>query len=345
MKKELRQDTSSNVGLAIVGCGAITETFYMPAISRYPQLLKHLVLVDTDVGRAKKIADRFRVGKILADYREVGRTVDGVIVAVPHHLHYSIAKYFLTQGVHVLCEKPLTETIAEARELVQLSKTNKVTLSVNLTRRLMPSSEKVKELLSIGAIGKVDSITYLDGSEFNWPTASGFYFNSKISRQGVLFDMGSHVLDLICWWLGGIPSVVASENDSFGGCEAVASLSLDYCGASIKVRLSRLSKLPNTYVIEGEHGSIEGMVYSGNYLTLRSDRGSKKMKLSSDRFGMSGYALRLINNFVDVIQNGAGPIIPAEETFASIELLTEAYKKVQQFSLPWYNPQVNSYEG
>jgi len=343
MKNHPHLKKNKAVTLAIVGCGAITETFYLPALSQYPQVLEHLILVDNDIQRAKKLADNFHLGKITADYNEIISSADGVIVAVPHHLHYRIAKSFLAQGVHVLCEKPLTETVAEARELVSLADVNKVTLSVNLTRRLMPSSEKVKDLLNAGTIGKVQSITYLDGSEFNWPTASGFYFDSKISTKGVLFDMGAHVLDLICWWLGGMPSVIKSENDSFGGCEAVASLILDYHGISVNVRLSRLSKLPNTYVIAGDRGSIEGMVYNGNYITLKSDKGSKTIKLTSDQSGMSGYALRLVRNFINVILHGAHPLIPAQEALASIELLTKAYEKKENFLLPWYNVKANSY--
>jgi len=343
MIKDVVFSTGKSVVLAIVGCGAITETFYLPALSRYPKILESLILVDNDIKRAKKMADCFHVSKISTDYNEIISSVDGVVVAVPHHLHYRIAKSFLAQGVHVLCEKPLTETIGEARELVSLADTNKVTLSVNLTRRLMPSTEKVKDLLSSGAIGRVHSITFLDGSEFNWPTASGFYFDYKISQKGVLFDMGSHVLDLICWWLGGMPSVIKSENDSFGGCEAVASLVLDYQGVVVNVRLSRLSKLPNTYVITGERGSIEGMAYNGNYITLKSDKGSKTLKLSSDQSGMPGYALKLTSNFIDVILNGARPLIPAQEALASIELLTEAYRTAQKFTLPWYNVKANSY--
>jgi predicted dehydrogenase len=148
MKEKAHQDSEDAVTLAIVGCGAITETFYMPAFSDHPDILEHLVLVDTDLGRAKTIAERFHVGRVVPDYKEVVSLVDGAIIATPHHLHYGIAKDFLEKGVHVLCEKPLTETVAEARELVQLSDSNKGTLSVNLTRRLMPSSEKVKELLS-----------------------------------------------------------------------------------------------------------------------------------------------------------------------------------------------------
>ena len=334
---------TDTITIAIVGCGAITETFYLPALSRFPKVLEHLILVDNDVMRAKKMAERFHIDKVSSDFRETLSTVDGAIIAVPHHLHFPIAKCFLEQGIHVLCEKPLTDTVEEARELVNLSTEKNVSLSVNLTRRLMPASEKVKDLLQSGAIGKLLSLTYLDGSEFNWPTASGFYFNSKISQKGVLFDMGAHVLDLLCWWLGGKPSIVKSENDSFGGCEAVASLVLDYQGVSAQVRLSRLSKLPNTYVIKGERGSIEGMVYNGNSFTFKTAQGTKTIKLSSHQTGMPDYALKLVNNFIEVICHGAQPLIPAQEALASIELLTEAYGKKQKFSLPWYNLKVHSY--
>ncbi len=343
MKKDSILSNSNAVTLAIIGCGAITETFYLPAFNQYPKILERLILVDTDLGRAKNMADRFHVSNVSSDYNEVLHSVDGVIIAVPHHLHYLIAKHFLAQGVHVLCEKPLTDTVTEAQELIHIAETNNIALSINLTRRLMSSSVKVKELLSTGAIGKVRSIRYLDGSEFDWPTASGFYFDFKISQKGILLDIGSHVLDLICWWLGGRPSVVSSENDSFGGCESVSSLNLDYHGASVSIRLSRLSKLPNNYVIVGERGSIEGMVYTDNNLIMKSNKGLEKIKVQSDQTGMDGYGRRLVTNFIDVVVHGARPLITANEILDSIELLEEAYHKAKRFSLPWYNWKENSY--
>ena len=329
--------------IAIIGCGAITESFYLPALAVSPALAK-LILVDTDTDRAKRMATQFGARTAIRDYREVVSAVDGVIIAVPHHLHYSISKDFLLQGVHILCEKPIAESAVAAGDMIHLAATHNTTITVNHTRRLMPSSLKVKELLSAGAIGRVKSITYLDGGEFNWPTASGFYFDSKISRKGILLDIGSHALDLICWWIDGKPRLVSTFNDSFGGIEAVASVELEYQGCTCHMRLSRLSKLPNRYRIEGEQGVIEGGVYDGRTVSLTSPGGTKKTFRSSggeDEF--SHISRRLVNNFLSVIRGDELPLIPASDVIAAAELIDEAYTNSKQLPMAWYGPREVKY--
>jgi predicted dehydrogenase len=322
---------------AVIGCGAITESFYLPAIAHHPSVFERLILVDNDMTRLKTITGRFNIRNFTTDYREIITSLDGVIIATPHHLHYSISKDFLTAGVHVLCEKPLAETGVEARDMIRLAQENNVTISVNNTRRLFPSCLKVKEIVSTGEIGAPRSIRYLDGGEFNWPTASGFYFDSRLSKKGVLLDMGAHVVDLICWWLGGKPTLLTSENDSFGGCEAVASLNLDYSGCRCEIRLSRLSKLPNRFLIKGNLGTIEGGVYDWKSLIVtKNDGGRRVFKMHSPANELLDFGCTLIANFLSVLRKDGKPLIPAGEVLASIELLEEAYGKAKRFPMPWY---------
>jgi predicted dehydrogenase len=326
--------------VAVIGCGAIAEAFYLPALSSYPEVLQRLILVDSNADRARKVGDRFHVTTRLTDYRDIIGSVNGAIVAVPHHLHYSVSKDLLVAGVHILCEKPLSEKTAEARELVQLAERNGVTISVNHTRRLMPSSKKVKQLLADKAIGNIQTIVYLDGTEFNWPTASGFYFDSTLSAKGVLLDLGSHVFDLLCWWLGGKPKLISSENDSFGGCEAVASVLIEHNGCRGEIRLSRLSKLPNYYRITGDRGYIEGGVYDWRSITVSIAADNGKARRINLRDGDSSNPDNgLIASFLSAMKNEGRPLIPAEEVMDSIELLEEAYKEARRFSLPWYDLQ------
>ncbi|MGA9362898.1 MAG: Gfo/Idh/MocA family oxidoreductase [Bacteroidota bacterium] len=326
--------------VAVIGCGAISEAFYLPALSSYPEVLQRLILVDSDAARARKMGERFHVATRLTDYRDIIGSLDGAIVAVPHHLHYSISKDLLAAGVHILCEKPLTERAAEAKELIQLAERNGITLSVNHTRRLMPSSRKVKQLLVEEAIGNIHTIVYLDGTEFNWPTASGFYFDSTLSAKGVLLDLGSHVFDLLCWWLGGKPKLVSSENDSFGGCEAVASVLIEHKGCRCEIRLSRLSKLPNFYRITGDRGYIEGGVYDWRSITVSTVADKGKARRINLRDGDSTNPENgLIASFLSTIKNEGQPLVPAKDVLDSIELLEEAYKKARRFSLPWYDLQ------
>src|SRR3990172_6682819 len=120
--------------IAVIGCGAITETFYLPAFKHCAHLFRQLILVDSDLERARGLGQQFQVTNYLTDYRDILGLVDGVIIAVPHHLHYSISKDLLTAGVHVLCEKPLAQTGPEAKEMIRLADENGVTISVNNTR-------------------------------------------------------------------------------------------------------------------------------------------------------------------------------------------------------------------
>jgi predicted dehydrogenase len=338
MKKTFLASPQNCPMIAVIGCGAIAETFYLPALSSYPEVLQRLILVDSNVDRAKKLGERFQVTTCLTDYHEIIGLVNGAIVAVPHHLHYSISKDLLAAGLHLLCEKPLCERATEAKELVRLSEENGVTVSVNHTRRLMPSSKKVRQLLAEEAIGNIHTIVYLDGIEFNWPTASGFYFDSTLSTKGVLLDLGSHVLDLVCWWLGGKPRLVSSENDSFGGCEAVASVVIEHRGCRGEIRLSRLSKLPNYYRITGDRGYIEGGVYDWGSITVSTAADNGRARRINLQDGDSSDPDNgLIASFFSVMKNEGQPLIPAKEVLDSIELLEEAYNKARRFSLPWYD--------
>jgi predicted dehydrogenase len=323
--------------IAVIGCGAITQSFYLPALREHGPVLENVIFVDNDVERAKKTAEQFQKATHFADYRDVIHLVDGVIVAVPHHLHYSISKEFLMAGVHVLCEKPLAETGSEVRDMIRLAEENNATISVNNTRRLFPSCMKVKEILSSGEIGAPRSIRYLDGGEFNWPTATGFYFNSRLSKKGILLDIGAHVVDLVCWWSGGKPTLLSSENDSFGGCEAVASLTLDYNGCRCEIRLSRLSRLPNRFLVKGNLGTIEGGVYDWKSLIVTKNDGRRRaLKMHSPANELFDFGRTLVANFLGVLRKDTKPLIPAGEVLASIELIEEAYGKAKRFPMPWY---------
>jgi predicted dehydrogenase len=329
-------DAASRPAVAVIGCGAIAESFYLPALVRIPGMAEALILVDANQKRASDLAAKFGVTKTAPDYRDLLGKVRGAIIAVPHHLHFSISADFLKAGVHVLCEKPLSETAERVRDLIALAEQHHVTISVNNSRRFYPSSIAVHDLIRAGSIGKVKSITYLDGFEFDWPSASGFYFDSKISHKGILLDMGAHVVDLFCWWLGEKPRLESSENDSFGGIEAVSSVGLAWSTGRGSLFLSRLAKLVNTYTIHGELGSIVGEVYDMNSITVTKEGRSSIIQCKQPAGRDADIGVGLINNLLAVIDGTEAPFVPASEVLASIELIEEAYQRAVRFRMPWY---------
>jgi len=285
--------------------------------------------------RAQRLASEFNVRTWLCDYHEILDKVDGVIVATPHDLHYSISMDFLMKGVHVLCEKPLAVSTAEAKEMVAQAEKSGVTLSVNNTRRLLPAYSKVRELLSNGAIGRPLSIKYLECIKFSWPS-SGFRFNWKTSRGGVLLDAGAHVLDIICWWLGDKPKLISCENDSFGGSEAITSIKFEHNKCFGEVKLNWLSSLQSNYMIVGELGVIEGDVFDYWTVNVTSKSGAKKrIELDKEKDTLE-LKSKIVDNFLDVVSKGQEPLIPAGDVIPSIEWIEECYRTATKFSMPWF---------
>jgi predicted dehydrogenase len=323
--------------VAVVGCGAIARTCHVPALAKHPGVRERLVLVDQDLDRARDLAHAFDVASVAADYRDVLSGVDGVVIALPHHLHFPTALDCLRAGVHVLCEKPLAESAAEVAELVAAAGQSHVTLAVNNTRRLFPPSRKVHELLSEGAIGPVRFLGYYDGGKYGWPSASGFAFGLRGTGRGVLLDVGAHVLDLVCWWLGRQPQVTAYVDDSFGGSEAVAKVSFTEGNTHGEVHLSWLAKLRNGFRIEGEAGSIVGSVYDWHAVELVSRSGKRKaIPLNSDIRTPSDAARLVVENFLGVIQSGRPPLVSARDVAPSVAMIEECYARRRRFDMPWH---------
>ena len=323
--------------IALIGCGAIAERYYMPPLARHPSVLGNLVLVDRNEARAQRLAAEFNVESYLADYRELLEDVDGVIIAVPTHLHYRMSMEFLSRGVHVLCEKPLADSADRAGEMVEQARRSGAVLATNYQRRLFPCLVKVKELLSAKTLGEPLSIKYSVGEKFDWPAASGFRFDSKISSGGVLRDRGAHVMDVVCWWLGGKPKVVSSRTDSFGGTEAVARVQFEHNRCVGDVKLSWLGKFPCRFMVKCEAGTIKGEVYDFESIVLKTEGGrERRIRLRPEGEPYSGIAYKMVANFIRVIGQGEKPLVSGGDVLDSIRLIDDCYEAATRFDMPWY---------
>jgi predicted dehydrogenase len=341
MDKTLKQDlkpltlAGSSPRIALIGCGAIAESYYLPALARHPHVLGSLILVDQDIDRAQKLAAVFNGKQCLADYREAMDETDGAIIALPTRLHHPVSMEFLSRGVPVLCEKPLAESAVKARSMVELANKMGTVLATNYSQRLWSQFAKVKEIIVSRTFGEPVSIKYDVGELFNWPTVSGFYFNSAGSGRGVLLDRGAHILDHICWWLGGKPEVISSQNDSFGGGEAVARVQFKLNKCVGEVKLSWLSSFPCRFVVEFEHGSIEGEVYYPQSVRLTTaDRPQKRVKLKSESWSALGH--KIVDNFIRVISHDEKPLVPGSDVLDSMAMVDECYAVATRFKMPWY---------
>jgi predicted dehydrogenase len=105
-----------------------------------------VAICDTDEKRCIEIADKLEVPAVF-NYRELKGKVDAVSIVTPTVTHYDIAKFFLENNVHILLEKPITKTVAEAESLISLARKNKLILQVGHLERFNNVLKEVGHLI------------------------------------------------------------------------------------------------------------------------------------------------------------------------------------------------------
>ena len=197
--------------------------------------------------------------EVLADPRVRGR-FDGVLVALPNHLHEEAVKLAVKAGLPVLCEKPLAMGRESGLQLAALAAECRCPLSVAMVRRLVPWAGAVRSALRAGLIGTLQSIKIEHGRKFHWPTESAAYFSRE--HGGILLNMGVHYLDLIEDWVGPL-TPEHYEDDWEGGVEANCRLDLRTAdGTKVELALSYTRKLSDEAVLSGSRGRIRADVDS-----------------------------------------------------------------------------------
>jgi len=320
--------------IGVIGCGAISEIYHLPALAAHPATRLGLALAEPNVARLQQMQQKYSAQVAVTDYRELVGRVDAVIIATPPHLHYGMTKFFLEQRIAVLCEKPLTESIEEARELIALSEAENTPLLVNQTRRFFPTYQKIRDLIATGVLGKLQSITYHDGVDFEWPAASPHHF--KPDAKGAWSDTGVHLLDSVCFWLQAQPKLVRSLNDSQGGPEAMTTVHLEHDGCQIELKISRLGRLSNTFQIVGSLGSIDAESEDWDEITVKFHAGGqRRYKCASNKLKYPDFAKPMLQNLIDVLERRAEPMASGRSVLGTIELLEAAYERAETYVQPW----------
>jgi predicted dehydrogenase len=157
---------NSKLNLALVGCGGQGRDDMRGLLSCGANLV---ALCDPDPAQIEKArADALNSGgkatkdaKAYADYRKLLEDVasfDAVLIATPDHWHAPLCKTFMKIGKHIYCEKPLTHSIAEARELRELARHSKVVTQMGNQGSASASLRRCSEIIKAGALGQIREI-------------------------------------------------------------------------------------------------------------------------------------------------------------------------------------------
>jgi predicted dehydrogenase len=248
------------VPVAIIGLGKVAEQIHLPACQAVPEI--ELVAGCDPSPSATRVAAKFGIRRVFSDYRELLRDVHPglVLVGTPPGSHYEICRAALESGAHVLCEKPFMPSLAEADRIIDLAERRNLLLRVNNQYRFMKFYRETKRRLDQGEFGRVyyiqawQQMMHPPESEANWRSTLPEY---------VLFEFGTHVLDLLCYFFDARPSALSFNMPR---CRPEFASDVLVCGMLrfpderlASVSLNRVSHAPRRYLemrLECEKASL-----------------------------------------------------------------------------------------
>jgi predicted dehydrogenase len=335
-----------------VGCGAVATLYYAPALRELAKagLLRVSALVDPESANAERLREHFPMARIHDDVAELAEdTVDLAIVASPPEVHAAQAIHLLRNGIPVLCEKPMAASAAEAQAMVEAAAAARRVLAIGLVRRFLPACQTIRALLSRQVLGEVQSFQYLEGGKFRWPTQSPTYFQRGGGVGGVLADIGSHVLDLVVWWMGE-PTNVRYEDDDMGGVNLNCVMELEFPpGFAGIVRLSRDCELRSGFFIRGTKGWLRWSIDAPDELQMEFDGapapiyGRLHERAAAPELGIPAPRVRNfeqsliaeLRNVVAAVRGEGEPFVTGRDALAGIRLVERCHLERRLMPMGW----------
>ena len=184
--------------VGFIGCGGIANGKHLPALKALNRV-DIVAFCDLILEKAEKAAKEYGTpdAKVYTDYKELlkDESIDVIYVMTPNRSHAPISIDAMKAGKHVMCEKPMAKTAAEAREMVKTAKETGKKLTIGYQHRHKTESHYVKSVIDRGDLGEIYYAKALAIRRRGTPTW-GVFLNEYEPGGGPLIDIGTHSLDL-----------------------------------------------------------------------------------------------------------------------------------------------------
>ena len=316
------------LGLCVLGCGSFAAVFARAMAALGGEV--DLYFASRDLGRARDYAARFGGRGAFGSYEEAvsDLRVEAVYVCTPHHLHREHAALAFRAGKHVLVEKPIAGTLADAEAMILEGAAAGVTFMVAENYRFLPPVREAKRLIEQGRVGRVRLIQLHEQFPF---APAGWRSRAELNGGGVLIDGGIHKLSAVAY-LGGSPIEVYAREVLPGqpGLEAedgAVVVTRDAKGTVgvINHSWSVVPPQPHSWVsISGTEASL--YFEPGKPWLKVTDAGSETTVDLAD-YG-NGLA-PMVREFVRSIREGRRPAMSGEDGMADLTLALAAYESME----------------
>lgn len=345
--------SESRVKVGVIGCG-----YWGPQLVRNLHEMPNVQLVgvaDSKPERLEFVRRHYPTVKAFSSHTELLATdVQAVVIATPIHTHHRLAMEALAAGKHILVEKPLAASVAEAVELIKLGRARDRVVMVGHTFLYNPAVQELRRLVGDGELGRV---YYVDAARLNL----GLFQR----RANVIWDLAPHDVSILMYVLGTTPVAVSARGSTCvqDDVHDVAYLELLFeTGVSAHVHVSWLdpAKVRRITVVGDQKMAVYNDVSLVEKIRVYDTGVGTPMTNSFGEFQMSyrhgqvtipyitwQEPLRLeCEHFVDCVRTGKDPRTDAMQGLAVVSVLEAADESLRragervQVQVPSLVPQV-----
>ena len=339
------------INTAVISYGISAKTFHLPFITNHEGYALTTIM-ERSGNSAQQKYPNIKIAKTIEEVL-VDPNVELVIIASPNTTHYPYAKAALLAGKHVVVEKPFTNTLDEALELVELSKKTGKICAVYHNRRYVADFLTMKKILGDGLLGEPrEFFAHYDRYRPD-PRTYGLWREETLPGSGVFYDLGPHLIDQALV-LFGLPKAITADirkMKSYSKVDDFFDVKLDYENLIVTLHSSMLVReMGPRYMIHGTKGSFikngedpqEELLKAG-VLPISKDWGKEE----EENFGLlhteiNGEVVKKIypslqgsfgfyyDNLFETIRNGAPLMETAMDGYHVIRLIELAFKSSEE---------------
>lgn len=296
-----------------------------------------IAISDIEPKIGQSLAKRFKC-HYYQDYRELlaKEKLDLVTIAVPTKLHKKVALDCIAKGIHILIEKPIAGSIAEAKEIVAKAKQKGIKFTVGHIERFNPAILKLKEMIDKGRLGKITSIV----------TRRIGPMPTRIKDANVVIDISVHDIDMMNWFYGRLPDSIAA-----GGGNALNRTQQDYVNIFLKygessglaqanwitpVKIRKIMVSGTKAYAEINYITQEFDLYEVNYTADADDFGEFVIKFGEPKEKKIIKVDNIeplkaeIKSFIKAIKENSRPMVTAREAIDALDIACKVDRMIRK---------------
>ncbi|AIY03300.1 hypothetical protein ART_3701 [Arthrobacter sp. PAMC 25486] len=316
--------------LGIIGAGAVAG-LHAQGAADLPGLTLAAVC-DLNADTAAKAADPWGAA-VYTDYQEMlaAGVVDAVVINTPHSLHKDMVVAAAAHGVHVLVEKPMATTLADARIMEEACAAAGVVMVVGMIQHFMAEKLALLAALESGVLGRVLMIHDYRSTDYRPGSRPDWFFDKAVSGGGAFINIGAHCLDRSLW-IGGAPAVRISSTtlNRFGApVETDGTMEL-LLANGVQLRIAIVSDTPehiDEMLVVCEFGTVTVDPRQGTFMEVDGVR--TVLHTRSARDIQDAFTAQLADFFA-AVDGGVEPAVSGDHAKHVVELVLAAYESAER---------------